>query len=487
MGTTQRPLDPHADPVQWLACQLQDLRDRCGRPSYRDMARRTSYSASMLSRAAAGRRLPSLEVTLAFAQACGGDPRQWEQRWRQARVTLTCTHPGAAIPDTPPAPAVARRSAFVAHRRAAGVSQLQLAERLGVARSTVERWEAGQTSPQPRHRTRLAEALRISTGQLTGLLGGRDGRDDGWVSLSAALTDPVGTDPTAVTQFRRQLADLDLAYEHMPSASLLPAASWCLGQVSFLARHATGARIRQDLWQTQAQAAIITGQLAWDASRRRDHVTAMEYFRQAIVAAQQAARPADEGVALVCQSSLALNGQHDPHSGFAFAARARSIVGTQGGALTGLAVAHAAKAEALLGDRRRCERALGRAEAHFSQAIGADVVKDPRALLGCFAGWCYLALGVPGQAELALRQAASRLEGQPKSRAAVLGHLALALLWQRQIDEAAAALDSAVDLIAVSRDGGGPRIAFAVARKMQPWLHVAAVKDACDRLLTVMP
>ncbi|WP_438493959.1 nSTAND1 domain-containing NTPase [Streptomyces asiaticus] len=48
------------------------------------MAQRTGHGASTLSQAAAGERLPTLPVALAYVQACGGDPEEWEERWRLA-------------------------------------------------------------------------------------------------------------------------------------------------------------------------------------------------------------------------------------------------------------------------------------------------------------------------------------------------------------------------------------------------------------------
>ncbi|MFF4963187.1 hypothetical protein ACFY2Z_40655 [Streptomyces sp. NPDC001222] len=48
------------------------------------MAQRTGQGASTLSQAAAGERLPTLPVVLAYVNACGGDPGEWEGRWRQA-------------------------------------------------------------------------------------------------------------------------------------------------------------------------------------------------------------------------------------------------------------------------------------------------------------------------------------------------------------------------------------------------------------------
>ncbi|RDI67495.1 NB-ARC domain-containing protein [Nocardia pseudobrasiliensis] len=49
------------------------------------MASVALYSPSVLSEAASGHRLPTLQVTLAFVRACGGDTTEWEQRWREVR------------------------------------------------------------------------------------------------------------------------------------------------------------------------------------------------------------------------------------------------------------------------------------------------------------------------------------------------------------------------------------------------------------------
>ncbi|MEV6546339.1 hypothetical protein [Streptomyces sp. NPDC051665] len=84
MGRPERPLDPAAGPVQRLAQQLRDLRGGTGSPSYRAMARTAGFSATTLSDAAAGQRLPSLAVVQGYVRACGGDPAEWEARWKGA-------------------------------------------------------------------------------------------------------------------------------------------------------------------------------------------------------------------------------------------------------------------------------------------------------------------------------------------------------------------------------------------------------------------
>lgn len=66
----------------------------------------------------------------------------------------------------------ARRQRFAARRKGVGFSQEQLAERLSIERSTVARWESGETEPQPWIRPRLARALQLSLSELDHLLAG---------------------------------------------------------------------------------------------------------------------------------------------------------------------------------------------------------------------------------------------------------------------------------------------------------------------------
>jgi transcriptional regulator with XRE-family HTH domain len=63
-----------------------------------------------------------------------------------------------------------RRHRLVGMRKAAGFSQERLAEAVGVERTTVMRWERGETCPQPWARPKLARALGISDEALSELL-----------------------------------------------------------------------------------------------------------------------------------------------------------------------------------------------------------------------------------------------------------------------------------------------------------------------------
>ena len=63
-----------------------------------------------------------------------------------------------------------RRERLARRRKSIGFTQESLAERLGVERSTVVRWEAGETEPLPMLRPKLAGLLAVSVEQLGRLL-----------------------------------------------------------------------------------------------------------------------------------------------------------------------------------------------------------------------------------------------------------------------------------------------------------------------------
>ncbi|MFD7291498.1 WD40 repeat domain-containing protein, partial [Streptomyces sp. NPDC059863] len=98
MGRRETPVDPAAGPVQQFAHGLRRLRQDAGGPTYRGMARDVRYSVTSLSQAAAGEQLPSLAVTLAYVEACGGDPEKWERRWQEVAQELAA-HKDEDVPS----------------------------------------------------------------------------------------------------------------------------------------------------------------------------------------------------------------------------------------------------------------------------------------------------------------------------------------------------------------------------------------------------
>jgi transcriptional regulator with XRE-family HTH domain len=119
MGRRERPLDPTAGPVEAFAEGLRELRHAAGCPSYRALARRAGYSASVLSTAARGNILPSLPVLLAYVGACGGDLDTWEQRWQELEAKLAVEREDGDAPaaDGVPAQLPPEACAFAGRRR----------------------------------------------------------------------------------------------------------------------------------------------------------------------------------------------------------------------------------------------------------------------------------------------------------------------------------------------------------------------------------
>ncbi|MGY1498440.1 nSTAND1 domain-containing NTPase [Streptomyces sp. QTS52] len=108
MGRPERPLDPIAGPVPRLAHELRKLRRNAGTPSYRAMAETAGFSGTTLSQAAAGERLPSLAVVQGYVRACGGDPAEWELKWKEAEAEAAGTAREDDANATPPYRGLAR-------------------------------------------------------------------------------------------------------------------------------------------------------------------------------------------------------------------------------------------------------------------------------------------------------------------------------------------------------------------------------------------
>jgi hypothetical protein len=101
-GRPQQPLGDAPAPVRDLAAALRALRASAGNPPYRSMASTAHFSPATLARAAAGHRLPSRDVVIAYAAACGGDRKEWEQRWLDCAAQVTQTHAGHPPADAKP-------------------------------------------------------------------------------------------------------------------------------------------------------------------------------------------------------------------------------------------------------------------------------------------------------------------------------------------------------------------------------------------------
>ncbi len=118
------------------------------------------------------------------------------------------------MPADATASTVARRQRLVQRRKALGLTQEALAELVAVGRSTVVRWERGESEPLPSIRSRLARALQVSADLLESLLTADDQRGDGAAprQLPAAVADFTGR----AAELRRLTQVLDAAGASRP-------------------------------------------------------------------------------------------------------------------------------------------------------------------------------------------------------------------------------------------------------------------------------
>lgn len=381
-----------------------------------------------------------------------------------------------------------RRVRLAQRRKTAGYTQEKLAQRLGVERSTVVRWELGDTEPQPWMRPRLAVALRITDEELLTLLDSIvDTKPESNERLSYALEHPMSVDLVTAAYLHESVRALNARYDKSPSTGLLGAAGQLHGRVAGLRGQAQDARVRRALFEVEAESATLMGQLVWDVSQRRNHIESISYLDQAIQAARQAGEPSIESYAVLRKSFVALYGEKDPEKGRALADKAAEVAATCSPSLTGLAMLHVAEAHAMSGDRWPCEKALSAAENHVSEVSVADMAAEYYSIneYNRLAGSCYLSLDLPGLAQPALEAATKSLAGR-KSQAIALGNLTLALIRQDKLDEAAERMHRTIDAVELTRGGGGLNLAFAAGQEMRPWRNEPWAQEINDRLLALM-
>jgi transcriptional regulator with XRE-family HTH domain len=378
------------------------------------------------------------------------------------------------------------RPLFAARRRSRGLTQEELAYNLGVDRSTVARWEAGDSEPQPWIRRKLARSLGVSTDDLAKLLTARTAG-----LRSAGDLERRRAGAFDVAALCAQLDAFAGRYETEPSAALLVEAGQCHAALRQLLDDASGERERRKVHLVATTSSILLSQLIWDASGRRDVDAALAFCDEAIAHAGECDDSAAAAHAELRKSYVALysmGGHRDPALGLATAQVAAERSASVSQALLGLAHLHIAEALAMQGEYRRCERSLGLAEVALGQMRDDDPAADVHApsQFDRMAGSCYLALGAPERAEPILARVADELHGRQKTRSLVLGNLALSHLRQRHLDGATAALHHAIDLLETSRGGGGMSVVFGAARELYPWRDLPAVQDVHDRLLGLM-
>lgn len=303
------------------------------------------------------------------------------------------------------------------------------------------------------------------------------------------LDHPGSVDLRTAAYLRRAAADLLARNEATSPATLLPLAMQHLARTSLLREHAEPGRVRQELYVVEALSATLTGRLAWNASGQRDHTTAVQYYEQAIDAAERVKERWVEAFPRMFQGTLAMFGRNDLDSGLGLVEKAAALAGDGSShVLAGWASAFAGEAYALRGRERASRLAMERATLHMTKATAADPCWELFSVqqLGGFLGVNYLHLGDPRRAQPVLEATASGLSGAKLNhKSVVLSDLAIALVSQDRPEHATAVLNEAIDLVEYLHDGGGTRRVFIAGRKLWPWRNEPFVQAVHDRLLAL--
>lgn len=177
MARRPLPVDPDEGPLQAFAYDLRQLREKAGSPTYRMLARKAGYSPATLSEAARGQRRPSLDVTMAYVGACGGDPDEWRLRWHDLAAAETGTtakkaadagiEPAGPVDVAPPAEPTTPQPSHIRWRRWTRPPLLAAAVALAAAVTGVvvlaQPWASDE--PRPGGCPRVKAGANTFTGQ----------------------------------------------------------------------------------------------------------------------------------------------------------------------------------------------------------------------------------------------------------------------------------------------------------------------------------
>jgi transcriptional regulator with XRE-family HTH domain len=347
-----------------------------------------------------------------------------------------------------------RREAFIRRRKSLGLSQEQAADRLGVERSTISRWERGENDPLPWVRPKLAALLDVDAAQMERLLS-----DNGPEPTAPARTRSHGLaiaqspSRTAVSvedlrRIEQTRAHYQEMYRRVGGVPTLPRISAILAQrVAPMLRTAYENNLGRQLFRAAGSLTAFAGICAYDADQQ---MAATARFAEALGLARAAADLQFEGYlhALLANQAMHL-GELDQ-----VLDHTETVLDTLGNQLNPALICDlhslAAKAHARRGTSRACHRHLEAAETHAERAWDGPALPETSYM-------------TPGLVQLQTAEALRRLGDTSAARAyadeavrtAPQTHLrgqvhrwagyALVLTAQGEIEEAADAATTMLD------------------------------------------
>jgi transcriptional regulator with XRE-family HTH domain len=292
------------------------------------------------------------------------------------------------------------RDRLAARRKAIGLSQEQLAHRLGVERTTVGRWEQGTSTPQPWQRRSLADELGVGLDELADLLAlDSDAASDlapGWAWKTVEA--PGLEDLEALELIRRveasdvgaeTTAALELAVDRLcrsytntaPDELLAPLRGYRGYLVRLLDGHATLAQ-RRELMVLAGWLSLMTAICDIDLHQYRAAATNLDAARSL---AHEAGYPLLAGWALETEGWQAITDGHYRRA-VQLCRAGRDLVPTDTSGYVQLSVQEA-RASARLGLAKETHRLLDDAATALDRMPTPDnpehhFVFDPRKLVG---------------------------------------------------------------------------------------------------------
>lgn len=392
-------------------------------------------------------------------------------------------------------------------RKAAGLTQEQLADALAVDRSTVVRWERAETEPHPSIRPMIALTLGVTLDELDDLLshkamvghqqmrrpdpgGVRDHRGRELASSLATLGIPeafaeVATDARAIGG--DHVALLETAVGNIEGRDAARGGDALYGAAQRLYRvgehwlddSSAPQPLRDSIQNVLGDLACWLGWLAFDADRRDQ---AHRYLHDAVLSARLTDDPFLEVRTMASLSLLALEVRPREALQCAQAAQ-RLAAGWATPRLAALLHLRAARAHAAMNDERAFAREIAKATAQVDRGPDPDEPAyvqfvGPAELSG-ITGLSYLAMRRPERASALFRDIVDNPDASYRRN---MGYytvrLAESLGRQGDITGACAVARQAVNLVAGLESSRTVRFLSQFRRSVQP--HVSASAEARD-------
>ncbi|SDU77075.1 helix-turn-helix domain-containing protein [Jiangella alkaliphila] len=229
-----------------------------------------------------------------------------------------------------------RRRGFAQRRRARGYSQERFAAAAKVDRTTIARWEAGETDPQPWLRPTLAQLLDVTLDQLDDLLVNHESGarrqappvpsvGDRFHELRDRIRSAAAVDAQAIDLLAAQANNIRLMDRMLGASAAEAQLNGYLDALQSLRMFSISPNQRRPLGGLHAQAATLAG---WQRLDRLDLPAAWRHYEEAKNAAREAESTTDLAHSMAEQAYV-LRELDEPEAALQLATHALSVAGTR--------------------------------------------------------------------------------------------------------------------------------------------------------------